>query len=281
LNARLLTGLLAALAALSLLACSGSESTPEPTAVLEATPTQVPRSATPAPPTNTPMPPASTPVPTQTPIPPGDGSPARVITRGPTTSRTVALTFDAGSDRGFVAQILDTLASEGVVASFGLTGVWAERNPDIVARIANDGHAIINHSYSHASFTGNSTDGRPLTQAQRFAELDRAEAVIAGITGRSTKPLFRSPYGDYDASTNRDVGARGYAFNVLWTVDSRGWLGIPASEITAHCLRMAIPGAIYVFHVGSASQDGPALPAIIAGLREAGYSFVSVLDYAR
>jgi hypothetical protein len=51
----------------------------------------------------------------------------------------------------------------------------------------------------------------------------------------------------------------------MWTVDSRGWLGISAAEITQRCLDNASPGAIYVFHVGSASQDGPALQPVIDG----------------
>ena len=77
---------------------------------------------------------------------------------------------------------------------------------------------------------------------------------------------------------NADVGARGYAYNVMWTVDSQGWKGIPAENITQRCLDMAEPGAIYVFHVGAASQDGPALQRIVDGLRAAGYEIGSVSD---
>jgi peptidoglycan/xylan/chitin deacetylase (PgdA/CDA1 family) len=207
--------------------------------------------------------------------------PARVLTKATVSAKQVALTFDAGADRGFALQILDTLQRENVVASFGLTGQWAERNADLVLRIANEGHVIINHTYDHASFTGLSTTGKPLTQQQRWAELDRAEQILTTITGRSTKPYFRPPYGDYDASVNRDVAARGYPFNVMWTVDSRGWMGLPAPQITARCLELAQPGAIYVFHVGAQSADAKALPDIISGLRAAGYSFVSVADFAQ
>jgi peptidoglycan/xylan/chitin deacetylase (PgdA/CDA1 family) len=86
--------------------------------------------------------------------------------------------------------------------------------------------------------------------------------------------LFRPPYGDYDESVNRDLALRGYLYNVMWTVDSRGWQGIAAEEIVQRCLSLAVPGAIYVFHVGSASQDAAALPAVIEGLRAAGYEMV-------
>src|SRR5437867_9803988 len=99
--------------------------------------------------------------------------------------------------------------------SFGITGRWAEQNPEMLRRIVSEGHSLINHSYDHASFTGLSTGKPPLTQAQRWAELDRTEAIVAQLTGASTKPYFRPPYGDYDASVNADVGAHGYSYNVM------------------------------------------------------------------
>jgi peptidoglycan/xylan/chitin deacetylase (PgdA/CDA1 family) len=191
----------------------------------------------------------------------------------------VALTFDAGADRGFAQSILDTLQREGVKASFGITGVWTERNADLVTRMAREGHLIINHSYDHSSFTGNSA-GRLLTRAERWAQLDRAEQLIVGATGKTTKPFFRPPYGDYDASVNNDVSARGYGYNVMWTVDSQGWLGIPADAIVRRCLETAVPGALYVMHVGAASADAQALPGIIEGLRARGYGFVTVAEFA-
>ena len=191
---------------------------------------------------------------------------------------TVALTFDAGSDVGYTAMILDTLAANGVHASFGMTGLWAERNPDLVRRMVNEGHTMINHSYDHSSFTGRSTKKPALTQEERWGQLDRTEAIIAGLTGATTKPYFRPPFGDYDESVNQDVAARGYLFNVMWTVDSRGWLGWSAPAIAQRCFEQAVPGAIYVFHVGSQSQDGPALQAIIDGFRAAGYAVGGVPD---
>ncbi len=190
----------------------------------------------------------------------------------------VAFSFDAGSDAGYTSQILDTLSANRITASFGMTGHWAEQNPELVRRIVRDGHDLINHSYDHSSFTGLSTGEAPLTQAQRWEQLDRTEAIIKDLTSASTKPYFRPPYGDYDASVNADIGARGYLYNVMWTVDSGGWRGIPAADINQRCLDLAEPGAIYVFHVGAGSQDGPALQAVIDGLRAAGYEIGSVPD---
>jgi peptidoglycan/xylan/chitin deacetylase (PgdA/CDA1 family) len=202
--------------------------------------------------------------------------PAVVVRRGPSDRPVVALTFDAGSDTGYAAAILDTLAAKGIRASFGLTGRWTEANPALVARMAAEGHQLLNHTWSHPSFTGTSTGAGPLSTAERLDQLARAEAAIAAASGTTARPWFRPPYGDEDASVRADVGSAGYAYEAMWTVDSLGWKGIPAAEITERCLTRAEPGAIYLFHVGSASADAQALPAIIDGLRARGYRFATL-----
>jgi peptidoglycan/xylan/chitin deacetylase (PgdA/CDA1 family) len=226
--------------------------------------------------------PGLTPTPTSaataTPSPPPSEGPAEVISIGYPSSNTIALTFDAGSDAGYTSMILDVLAANGLHASFGMTGKFAEAYPDLVQRMANEGHEFINHSYDHKSFTGRSTGAAPLTREQRFEQLDRTESIIRDLTGETTLPYFRPPYGDYDESVNEDVGARGYRYNIMWALDSRGWTGIPVAEIVQRCLDNSQPGAIYIFHVGSASEDGPALQQIIDGLEAQGYALGTVTD---
>ncbi len=225
-----------------------------------------------------PLAPGETPVPSTTPSatpgtqPPSGGGPAQVISIGTTSRNAVAFTFDAGADAGYTTQILDTLQANSVHATFGMTGKFAQQNPQLVQRMVNEGHTLINHTYDHASWTGNSTGAAPLTRQQRWDELDQTESIIGQLTGTTTLPYFRPPYGDYDQSVLDDVGARGYAYSVMWTVDSRGWTGIPAPQITQRCLDNATPGAIYIFHVGSASQDGVALQDVIDGVRAKGYA---------
>jgi len=257
---------------------TSSSVAPSPSQTIRERPTQpltpaLTGTPSPLPPTPVPPTPPAQPVP-----PPPRGSPALVIRKGDASRKIVAFTFDAGADAGFAAQILDTLAANGIHASFGMTGRWAERYPDLLQRIVREGHHLINHTYDHASMTGATTKTLPLTREQRWEELDRTEAIVGQLTGATTKPYFRPPYGAFDDSVNVDVGARGYAYNVLWTVDSRGWMGWSAGAIIQRCLEQAEPGAIYVFHVGSASQDGPSLQAIIDGLRSQGYFIGSVPD---
>lgn len=188
----------------------------------------------------------------------------------------VALTFDAGSDAGNASAILDELDDQGIPATFGITGDWARANPSLVARMAAEGHLLLNHTDDHRSFTGASTGEPPLTAAERRAELEGAAGAIAAAGGGAVAPWFRPPFGDSDAGVLRDVGAAGYRWSVMWTVDSLGWKGLPAAEVVDRCVDGAVPGAIYLFHVGSASTDADALPTIIARLRAAGYGFVRV-----
>ncbi len=196
-------------------------------------------------------------------------------TRLDTRRKIVALTFDAGSDRGYAAQILNTLKAYDVKASFGVTGKWAQANPDLIRRMVNEGHTVFNHTYSHGSLTGHSTSTGPLTYAQRASEIQRTERIIKEISGRSPRPFFRPPYGDYDRSVLVDLRTLGYKLNLMWTVDSLGWKGLSKQAIVQRVLEGAQPGAIYLFHVGSQSQDAAALPQIIQGLRARGYTFTT------
>jgi peptidoglycan/xylan/chitin deacetylase (PgdA/CDA1 family) len=188
----------------------------------------------------------------------------------------VALTFDAGSDGGYAAFILDVLVSEAVPSSFGVTGHWAQANPELVTRAGAEGHLLLNHSLSHRSFTGVSDRRGGLGPAARRAELEAADAILTPLLGRSPRPWYRLPYGDTDARVAADVAPSGYTRHAGWTVDSLGWQGRPVAEIVARCLRLAAPGAVYLFHVGSASRDGLALGAILDGLRRRGYDFVTL-----
>jgi peptidoglycan/xylan/chitin deacetylase (PgdA/CDA1 family) len=203
---------------------------------------------------------------------------AVAIRRGPTDRAVVALTFDAGSDAGYASAILDTLRRNGVTASFGITGRWAEANPALVRRMAAEGHQLLNHSWDHPSFTGYSTDDPPLSREERLDQLARAEAAIVAASGVGARPWFRPPFGDEDASVRADVGSAGYRYEVMWTIDSLGWKGLDPAAITQRCLDAAAPGTIYLLHVGAQSADALALQGIIDGLRARGLGFVSLTD---
>lgn len=204
------------------------------------------------------------------------GTPVQIVSRGPIRGEMIALTFDAGADRGFAPQILRTLERSHVPGTFGMTGKWALANKDMVRRIVRDRDALINHTYDHRSFTGVSTHTPPLTAAQRTREITRTQQIVHAVTGRSIKPYFRPPYGDYDAPTLILLRRLGYRYMVMWTLDSLGWEGLPASLIFQRCLDDVTPGTILLMHVGSQSQDAAALPRLIIALKHRHYHFVTV-----
>lgn len=232
-----------------------------------------------------PRPPAEVPVrphaaPCRPAVPAVEKTPGRSVRvdRGPAECGAVSLTFDAGADRGYAELILDILSEHQVPAAFGMTGMWAEQNGDLVQRIVQDGHELINHTWSHRSFTGFSPRTRPMSVGERHDELARTDELLVGLTGRSSRPLFRPPYGDLDDGVLRDLADAGYDYTIMWTVDSLGWNHLPAAQIVQRSLSRAEPGAIYIFHVGAQSEDALALGTIIAGLREQGYIFATVSD---
>ena len=252
------------------------ESTPTPTTVPTATPLPT------ATPTATPEPtPTPTPVPTPTPSPPPTPTaipvaPAITVKQAETTEKIVALTFTTGADAGFTAQILDFLKKQNIKASFGVNGIWAKQNPDLVKRIVNEGHQIINATYDDKSFTGFSTGEPPLTAQQRASELSQLRDLVLAQTGYDVKPYFRPPYGDIDGSVLQDIANAGYSVNVMWSLDTQGWNGLTADEIVTRTMNGVTPGGIILMHVGAKSEDAKALPRVVQQLRDAGYRFVTV-----
>lgn len=202
---------------------------------------------------------------------PLDISAASTISKLPTSEPVVALTFDTNTVRGYTASILDTLASRGVHASFGVTGTFASNNPDLIARMVNEGHHLMNHSWDHPWFTD-------ISSSARSSELQQTNNLILDQVGVDLRPWFRPPGGFYDSSVLADLAANGYAYNVMWSVDAQGWRGKSAAEITQLTVGAIHPGAIvlqHTFQLGDAEAVGP----IIDQLRAWGYRFATVADY--
>lgn len=180
------------------------------------------------------------------------------------TERCIALTFDDGPATS-TGRLLDVLADEGVPATFYVVGRSVANNPDLVTRMAAEGHQVGSHSWSHPLFTD-------LDPAQIGEELDRTDAAIraAGVVPSTV----RAPYGALDSSVLAALDRRGEG-SVTWTVDTRDWEHRDPAQTLAQVQAQARPGAIVLMHdLHTTSVD--AAPSVIAWLREQGYTFVTV-----
>jgi peptidoglycan/xylan/chitin deacetylase (PgdA/CDA1 family) len=235
------------------------------------------RSAKPSPSPS--RPPSPKPSPTPSPTPTGD-VPAWLIGRDlavlPTTSKLVALTFDAGANANAVPSILETLVTYHVPATFFLTGKWVQVYPREAAQIASR-YPVGNHTYDHPDLT-------KLPDASVRTEITQGAAAIEAVTGEDPHPMFRFPFGAGDSHVIGIANSLGYGC-FRWTVDTLGWQGTgkgnSADEIVQRVLGSLQPGEIVIMHVGSnpddhSTLDADALPMVIDALRAHGYGFTTL-----
>jgi peptidoglycan/xylan/chitin deacetylase (PgdA/CDA1 family) len=225
--------------------------------------------------------PTATPLPTASPV-----SQAPLVVRRVTTDKPqVALTFSLASDVQAPAKLqtlLGILADQGVKATFGFRGDWAEAHPDLVRAIVAGGHQLIDETYDHQSFTGASTTGKPLTSAQRIDELKHDAQIIKQISGVDMEPYYRPPYGDVDTgdstSVATDAAKAGYSVAVLWSIDTESWANGRTVNQMVTAAGKAQPGDVILFNITLAggNKDAQALPQIITDLRAKGFAFVTV-----
>jgi peptidoglycan/xylan/chitin deacetylase (PgdA/CDA1 family) len=105
----------------------------------------------------------------------------------PRRPEELALTFDDGPNPAWTPQLLDILAAHNVHATFFMVGKFAQAEPALVRRIADAGHLIGNHSWSHPNLART-----PATLVRE--QLRTTSDTLAQITGASAH-FFRPPFG--------------------------------------------------------------------------------------
>ncbi len=194
--------------------------------------------------------------------------------RIPSDRKVVALTFDDGPNPDATPIILDTLREKGVRATFFVLGSHVQRWPDLVQRIAHEGHQLGNHGYFH----------RKLHFKSPFYVSRDIRLGIRAIkrAGAPAPQLFRAPHGFRSPWTTpiaSSYGERTVGWSLgVWDSDRPG-----AEEIVRRTMEGVEPGSIILLHDGDGynpdgdrMQTATALPIIIDRLKEQGYEFATL-----
>jgi peptidoglycan/xylan/chitin deacetylase (PgdA/CDA1 family) len=196
------------------------------------------------------------------------------VWRGRRERPAVTLTFDDGPDPECTPRVLDILEREGVRGAFFLIGRRAAHAPGLARRIAQAGHDLGNHTWSHASLWRCG----PAETERQIADGHAAIAQAAGTPPR----FFRPPWGKTNLAMFGALRRLGTPC-VFWTMQPEGRRPVEPGEQARRAVARVRPGAIYDLHdadgvPGAGARLVEHLPALIAGLRGRGYALVPLRE---
>lgn len=180
----------------------------------------------------------------------------------------VALTFDDGPNKQLTPQLLEALHQANVPATFFVQGQFVSgSNTQLLRTMSQQGNEIGSMSWRHKQL-------HTLSQTELNKWLHDTDEVIE--TAGVTKPtLFRPPDGAWSEDVIQTAAANGQSV-ILWNVDSRDWdPNISAADIANNVVSSASAGSIVALHDGN-ERTITAIPAIANGLRERGFTLVTV-----
>jgi peptidoglycan-N-acetylglucosamine deacetylase len=204
--------------------------------------------------------------------PPPAAQASLIIEHGKRDKR-IALTFDAcptSLHDEYDEQVVEVLLREKVPATLFLSGRWVEKNPEKAKFLADQKEfEIAAHSYWHPHLL-EKDDARVLR------EMKRTQAIIKNVTGKTPR-YFRPPYGEVDERVAKIAKEAGLVTIQYDIASGDPDPGLSTERIVRSVLREAKGGSIIVFHINKRGvHTAESLPAIIKGLREKGFTLVTV-----
>lgn len=185
----------------------------------------------------------------------------------------IYLTFDVGYENGYTEGLLDVLKEEKVPAAFFVVGNFVEENPELVKRMADEGHIVGNHTMHHPDMSAISDE------ATFKKELDELEAAYEKAVGKKMPKFYRPPQGKYSEANLEMANKLGYT-TVFWSLAYVDWLqdSQPSREDSLNLLNERIhPGAIVLLH-STSKTNSQILSELIQGWKSQGYSFRALTE---
>ena len=157
-----------------------------------------------------------------------------------TSENHISITFDDGPNPDFTPKVLLLLKENNAKATFFLIGKNAEKHPEIVLQIIEDGHTIGNHSYSHSKNFG-------FFSAEKVAaELNQTNAILKKITGKEIK-MFRPPFGVTNPNIKKALKTTGH-FSIGWSKRSLDTTNLSEENILKRITSNLKKGDIILLH---------------------------------
>lgn len=190
---------------------------------------------------------------------------------GDTSKKTVYLTFDAGYENGYTAEILDILKKEKVPAAFFLVGTYMDENRELVKRMAEEGHIVANHTMHHPDMSAIADE------AAFKQELEDVEKLYKEITGEEMKKYYRPPQGKFSLANLEMAKKLGYK-TVFWSLAYVDWYE-DQQPTREEALKKLLPrthnGAVILLH-STSKTNAQVLEELITKWKEEGYQFASL-----
>jgi len=161
-----------------------------------------------------------------------------------TSENHISITFDDGPNPDFTPKVLLLLKENNAKATFFLIGKNAEKHPEIVRQIIEEGHTIGNHSYSHSKNFG-------FFSAEKVAaELNQTNAILKKIAGKEIK-MFRPPFGVTNPNIKKALKTTGH-FSIGWSKRSLDTTNLSEEKILKRITSNLKKGDIILLHDTSA-----------------------------
>ncbi len=149
--------------------------------------------------------------------------------------------------------------------TFFVTGIWAEKNPQLLKKMHTEGHSIQNHGYKHLHFNS-------LSSIESKQQIKKAEDTIKEITGKKTS-YFASPYGEYNRKLMNAVSEIDYDL-IMWSIDTIDWQRPNPETINKRVINKLHNDAIILMH--PTDPTSKALPEMLKSINELGYEMVTI-----
>lgn len=189
-------------------------------------------------------------------------------------SKKLALTYDDGPNDPHTMRLLEVLDRHQVRATFFMIGQFVKERPEIARAVAEAGHVIGNHTFTHPNLIFSS-------DRQTRAEIEECERALCEVIGEHS-PLFRPPFGGRRPATLRIARSIGLE-PVMWNVTGWDWKTTSPEYVGRKAKAQIRGGDVILLHDGGHRGIGAdrahtvaATEQLIVRYKAQGYEFVTV-----